>query len=331
MTYQEFKRELFQYIVQQEEAGGKIIRLLEKGYTSDECHMRMIIKCINMSRYGREDTIVQDDYIHVTCDEDSIVSMMYWSVQDCFGKYKTEGWAGVLPDIMSKLQRMGNCREKLQEGVKGYDYYKDRLIIRPINYENNKYELESCIYWKYGDIAMTLYCIVQDSDTDFITLKVTRSITLNWQMTDDAILTNALLNSYEKMPPRLYHTTDLRRRHDLFEGCFMPEDSVEGVHIDIDNQMEGILGYRLTTARNVNGSLAVFYPGVQERLGELMKGDYFIGFTSIHEAVIHPVEVQSAYDIQESIKNINAIFDQEEMLTNKVYRYCREKRELVEV
>ena len=96
------------------------------------------------------------------------------------------------------------------------------------------------------------------------------------------------------------------------------------------NEVDGTLGYRLTTSKSINGAIAIFYPGVKERLGELF-GDYYVGFTSIHEAVIHPVARQSPLCMKESIREINAAFPREEMLTNRVYRYNTWNQELVEV
>ena len=91
--------------------------------------------------------------------------------------------------------------------------------------------------------------------------------------------------------------------------------------VDLENELEGSLGYRLTTTKNINGAVALFYPGVLKRLAQLMGGDYFVGFTSIHEAIIHPAKRQSPENMRESIKDINEVFPKEEMLTNAVYRY----------
>ena len=98
-----------------------------------------------------------------------------------------------------------------------------------------------------------------------------------------------------------------------------------------ENQLEGSLGYRLSTTRGLNGAVALFYPGVQERLAELMGGDYLVGFTSIHEAIIHPAGLQDHENMRESIHDINEVFPRDEMLSSKVFRYYTEKKELVEV
>ena len=67
------------------------------------------------------------------------------------------------------------------------------------------------------------------------------------------------------------------------------------------------------------------------QLTELMGGDYLVGFTSIHEAIIHPAQLQDHENMKESIHDINEVFPRDEMLTNKVFRYYAAQKELIEV
>lgn len=114
----------------------------------------------------------------------------------------------------------------------------------------------------------------------------------------------------------------------------MPGEAAEEApvfQIHPDNEMEGALGYRLTTTRTMNGAVALFYPGVQERLAQLMGGDYHVGFTSIHEAILHPVNRQSPENMRDSIHDINEVFPRDEMLSNEVFRYYTGRKELAVV
>lgn len=331
MTYSEFKGELFKNILELEAVKGKLARLLERGYTSDDRKMQNIIKCINLTSQGRENTILQEDFIHVTWGEGNVMNMLYWNVRDYYEKFQQQGWAGVLPEIVSRLQMISNIDDMAYIELDGYEQVKSKLILRPIQYERNKYELEECIYWMHSDIALVLYQTVYESDTDYMTMKVLREMTGNWKISDDNLLTNALLNTFSQMPPRLYYATDLRQQHGFTDGVFMPDENGDSIKLHLDDEVEGALGYRLTTTRGINGAIALFYPGVQERLAELMDGDFLAGFTSIHEVMLHPVKYQSPGGMKETIQNINAIFELQETLTGKVFRYCRGRKELIEV
>lgn len=334
MTYEEFKGELFRIIMQQEEVKGKKVMLLEKGFTTRDSKMLSMIRYINKVTFGREDNIVRADYIHVVWGEGNIRSMMNWSVREYFDKYKKIGWEGILPDLLIKIQNTGQSMDWLRQDNDGYRHSRERLIIRPINYERNKYELENCIYWRYGEIALTLYGVVSDQEDDYVTTKINRNLVDIWNVSDEVLLTNALHNTCALMPPRLYYCSDLRRKHDRNEGVFMTGEQsgeISLFQVHLDNELEGALGYRLSTTKGINGAIALFYPGVQERLAELMGGDYYVGFTSIHEAIIHPVNRQNPDNMKDSIHDINEVFPREEMLTNRVFQYHVAHKELVEV
>lgn len=335
MTYEEFKGELFRIIMQQEEVPGRRIMLLERGYTSQDSQMLAMIRYINRVTFGREDNVIHGDYIHVVWGNGTIRSMMNWDVREYYERYRVSGWQGVVPVLLTKIQRCGRSTDWLYLGEGGYEKTKEKLIIRPINYLFNQYELEESVYWRCGDIALTLYGIVCDEEDEFMTMKMKREITGAWNRTDAELLTQALQNTERLMPPRLYPSTALKEHYEPGEGAFMPQEcscSLEELlaKLRMTSEMEGSLGYRLTTAKTINGAVAYFYPGVKERLAELM-GDYYIGFTSIHEAIIHPVARQSPDSIRRSIRQINLAFPREEMLTGRIYQYLSGRKELVEV
>ena len=111
----------------------------------------------------------------------------------------------------------------------------------------------------------------------------------------------------------------------------MPEDGKVNIFVDAEDELEGIQGYRLTTVKWVNGAVALFYPCVMKRLAEMLGGDYYVGFTSIHEAVIHPIRYKILNEMKAAILHTNAVCEETEMLTNCVYRYCSVKDMLLEV
>ena len=43
------------------------------------------------------------------------------------------------------------------KNITDYEFIRNRLIVRPINFTDNKYELKDCVYKKIGDIALVLY------------------------------------------------------------------------------------------------------------------------------------------------------------------------------
>lgn len=326
MSYEEFKGELFRIIVQQEEVRGRKIRLLEKGYTTIDPQILSMICYINKIHFGREDTVVNADYIQAVWGDGAVRSIMIWNVQEYFFKYQRGGWREVLTELLKKIQHAGYSRQWLEEGSGNYSRICEKLILRPLNYERNRCELEESIYQRWNDIALTLYGVVYDADDEYMTIKLNRKITDTWGIGEKKIWAKALQNTVASMPPRIYPCSEIDRSPRKEDGHFMdPEARLT------EKGMDDMLGYRLTTVKNINGAIAAFYPGVKERISELLGGDYYIGFTSIHEAVLQPAVTGMAQAMKDAIAEINTIFPQEEMLSNKVYRYCRKSGELEEV
>ena len=136
----------------------------------------------------------------------------------------------------------------------------------------------------------------------------------------------AFMNSSRKMPPRLYLGSDRRPGFPYYEGVFLPDEKGRPTKIAPWNPMEGRTGYLLTTTGRINGATAFFYPGVKDILAEKMRGDYYVVFPSLHEAMIHPVACVNAEEIRTSVQHINAIYGEEEMLSDRVFCYRRNRR-----
>lgn len=288
MTYEEFKKELYRNVCNRVAKEEKRISLFERGSICTETEDLKIVKCINLHWRGKEETVIYEDIIYVDMGNNEMINMLYWQVRPLYERFKQEGWQSVLPEILAKLQETGKSNKC--------------FILRPINLEHNIAELENCIYGQFGDIAIVLYALIYDDGEDYMTMKVNREMTEHWKLSDEVILTNALLNTCVKMPPRIYA-----------------------------DETEGLRGYRVTTTRGLNGSIAFFYPGVREQIAELLGGDFYVGFTGIHEAVVYPVQHKILGEMKATIRQTNAILDEKEMLTNRIYRYLCTRKELVEV
>lgn len=330
MTYEAFKKELYRNVYKQAAVRGKLVKLLEKGTVCTDTELAKAIRLMNLTAACVEEVVVREDILCVVWGNPGHTGILHWKVHPLYESYKREGWQSVLPEIVAKLQREDEITAGIPGGAGDYERNSGRLIVRPLNFGNNREELENCIYWKYGDIALVLYALLYDMDKDFMTMKITKGMLEKWGVSDTETLTNALLNTYAKMPPRLYHGTDIRPSYDLQDGVFMGEKG-NPIEIHSEDEEEGLRGYRLTTTKWLNGAVALFYPGVKERLAQIFQGDYYVGFTSIHEAVLHPVQHKILGEMKAAIQHTNAVFDRREMLTNCVYRYSGTRNELIEV
>ena len=331
MTYDEFKKELCRNVSLQGDYFNRQVRILEEGVVGVDEEEKRLIKRLNLSESGHGGKAVHEDYLYVQWGGSAAPNVNHWKVYSLYEIYLEEGWAGVLSEIIKKPKvfKLYKRDAGIQRG--NYEDNSEHLILRPQNYWQSREDLADCIYWRFGDVALVLYAQLGDIGGEYVTMKIRRFMTENWNVEYERMLINALLNSYSQMPPRLFAIGDVRFFYRKEDGVFMKGETGQEIVIDNDNPEEGKRGYRLTTTNMKNGALAIFYPGVRERLAELLNGDFYVGFTSVHEAVIHPTRTKNPGEMKAAIQHINAVYDEREMLTNKVYRYYAKQEKFVEV
>lgn len=327
MTYEEFKKELFRNVSLQESNYNRRVELLERN-SVDRGQLLQDVPSGLRSNGGK---MVREDYLYVQWDRQNPQTMKRWNIPMLYDRFKQEGWQGILPEITNGFCTVQQWSASNHRKGNGYEKTCRQFILRPLNYKLNREELGDCIYWRFGDIALVLYAQIGDIGKDYVTMKIRRSMTEKWNVTPEKMLMDALFNSYTQMPPRIFLSGDIRFSYDWEEGVFMPGECRDNKMLFPQDTEEGIRGYRLTTTKRQNGAIAIFYPGVQARLAEILKGDYLVGFTSIHEAVIHPVYLKNINEMKAAIRHINTVFDEKDMLTNSIYRYCEKRGKLLEI
>lgn len=216
---------------------------------------------------------------------------------------------------------LNRCREIEKRSPLGhmedYEVIREHLIIRPLNYEKNSKRLEEGVCKVIGDIALTLYVNIGDFDGLYTSSMVPKVVFESWGKSAGEVLRNAEENTYRLFPPRLFNWLEFERFRDENYGVFMeqdPELKLEG----------GSCATFVTTKNQLNGAVVVFLPGVAKRLGELLGTDFYIAFTSMHEAAIHSCEKVYPETIRESLKGLNEEMPSvDDFLSEKVYYYSR--------
>ena len=310
--YKKFKDELFVAILQRVEMEGKNVRILEQECLENEGETLCIV--------WRE-----EDGRHV----------LYWELPVLYSNFQKEGWEGILHEMAYRLRLYGILKKNMDDEtpkllLRRTEAYED-IILRPLNYDYFRNELKDGLYWRFGDIALVLYRMVyKDAGRNFAE-KMNRRMTEQIPDSDNAILTNALFTTYAEMPPALYSEAESVKLSNGKRVRFMNRLKAEAASLGINGEKDGVIGYRLSTVSGTNGAVALFYPGVRQRLAELFGGDYYVGFISVHEAVIYPVRYKRLSAMKAALARGNALCDKKEMLTNNVYRYCRGQNRFVEV
>ena len=96
------------------------------------------------------------------------------------------------------------------------------------------------------------------------------------------------------------------------------------------NLQKDAMGNCLSTSEKTNGAVAVFLPGVAERLSYLLDSDFYMVFTSIHEVMIHNDHCVDPEDLESVLADtIKEATPEEDYLTSRIYQYCRETHRFI--
>lgn len=199
-----------------------------------------------------------------------------------------------------------------------YDTAKSRLFVRLINYDRNADILRDVVHKTLGDIVFTVYAIVDENEFGIVSTKVLKSMVKKWDKNEDDIFNEAIKNTYYLTPPRIYKWEGVLCDESYAGESFMNDEDI----CDLDKSFSGNI---LSTTRKTNGAVAVFLPGVAERIAELLDSDFYMVFTSIHEVMIHstgsgvdPKDLKLV--LQDTLREVTPSSD---YLTEKIYKYNR--------
>lgn len=235
--------------------------------------------------------------------------------------YNEGGESAMIKAVLENIKYalfINDQAESTANSLDTYEGIKDRLIIRPLNYDINKSKLENTLYKKVDDIALTVYAIVIDDRENGIlnTVKIPFNIVETWEgVTPEEVYTNALDNTAKYYNPRLY-TNIFDIENTQFKDCALMENGYTVKELTPDRIA------LLTTDRKTNGAIAAFLPGTLERISKLYgNSDFYVAFTSIHEAMIHKFGSIEPAAIKRNVTETNRIFGDAETLSNAVWLY----------
>ena len=325
MTYDEFKEEFLSLIDDKLEGYKDPIdyTLLERGMEPNETASLERIRETNRKFFGKDYDKLLGDFLVVFNKETSMASRIALTyLHEC---YEQKGWDFVWKIIFKEMDHShAKDIQYITEHIYDYDTIKNRLIIRPLNYSDNSFELREAVYERIGDMALVLYIYIGESkEKGIMSTKATRSNLNTWGVTKDEVMEEAIENSFLRAVPRMY---------DLDTVTFGQQDYSVGAYMSIGAKFELSPTSVFTTYPAASGARSFWYPGVKEKLAEMAGGDYYVSFTSVDDFHIHPIGSMSPRSILQILKDFNKNMNKRnEILTRKLYIYKAKTGKLEEM
>ena len=329
MAYKEFISELQKKLEEKkQELGYNKIVFLADGSTSSDVKELSVIRETNIKYHKTESDVLIGDYIILYQYKDKREQMCRFNCGQLYREYEKDSWAAVWEQILSSINA---SRKFIELGIidllekNEYAPIKVKLFIRPLNFKDHQYELKDHIYRRIGDMVLVLYILASDENDgkrhDVLSIKVPKPSMQAWGIAEEEVWENAMINTYIMAPPRIYLNPMDIVNPPYHRGAFMALNS------DITS-LPPLTVPTVTTTAQINGAIAMFYPGVMKRIAELFGDDYYIAFTGTSEARLHKKGTIQPRSILMRIKQMNKAFDPSEVLSNKVYLYETANQEM---
>ena len=208
--------------------------------------------------------------------------------------------------------------------LRSFEDAKTQIMLKAVNYNRNEKDLEDAIYKQIGDIALTVYFNIGEMKGGTISTKLRKSQIERWNKSEEEIFQLAVNNMMENAEPRIYCWQKM-----IFDLEYEGEEFMNRAdNIELN---KGPLGNCMSTREKSYGATVLFLPGVAERLAELLDGDFYAVFTSVHEVMIHAVETADVDDLKAVLaETLDDMTPEEEVLTKYIYRYDRVNRKFIQ-
>ncbi|MFQ9878392.1 MAG: DUF5688 family protein [Ruminococcus sp.] len=244
--------------------------------------------------------------LYERCMEGSSMESISYSVQDEIEKLKTVGMleGEMTPDSYQKIRKY--------------------LFVKPLNKKAHSLELEDAVHKDVGDIACVLYMMLSNTN-EYFCVKIKNQHLKQWKMTKEAVMEEALKNTCQMTPPFIY--TNGKNKSG---GSFMDNGAF------CLSKSDKVMGVQLCTNAKENGAVSVFFPGVLQRLAQLMESDLYILFTSRNESSIYSANESNLEDIKTELNEMvieyrnamvfkcrNGMVFEENSLSEELYYYSR--------
>lgn len=257
------------------------------------------------------DKIQGDSYLGIRIDRQDGMASPVLNLEPHFKDMKTfKPYEKVVSDILEKAEMVLRDMPQITlDDLNDYSQLKDNLIMQVISVKGNEERLADMPHERMEDMAV-VYRVMMDSpyrggEMSFL---VTNSIMQSYGVTQEQLHEDATAN----MLPRSSFRPLFNVLADMSQG-FANEPMVEP-----DNAL-----YVATNDKSMYGAGVIALPDFMEEVGEIMKSNYFVLPSSIHEVLLLKDDGHTDYhDLLNMVTAINATEVQpQDRLTDNVYHY----------
>lgn len=191
-----------------------------------------------------------------------------------------------------------------------WGWASERIVFRIVSLELNREYIKNVPHVPYLDLAVVFYCRLDETELGEASIPVFNSHLRMWGITVEELHATAVENTPKMLPPEIQSMGEILKD---FMGA------------ELTGELNPPM-YVLSNRRKSFGSACILYQGVLAGFADRMGTDLFILPSSLHEVLLIPAEKGAdARMLDQMVQDVNAgELQQEEILSDHVYRYSRE-------
>lgn len=255
-----------------------------EGIVPENKIVRHFVRLVNKESSGEEDDLdlPREDYLFCLDRPDMPMGRVeIISIRQLYQDAQTDGFEKAVARIKEKRNDDFVFRDAFRNR-KEYEGVKDTLVIEPRNYWKYAKDLETCLFRLVGDVALVLYQFIGyfDKKKQFTSSKIRLPEIEKWGMLDkrEQIFEDALRNTAELFPACVY---DFKTGNEV---DFLKTENLTLRDIEAPFPLKNVV--MLSTMPSVNGAIALFYPGVIEKMMKIMKRPFLAVFMNTTDVMI---------------------------------------------
>lgn len=247
-------------------------------------------------------------------------------IEDAYEHYlKGDTPEEIMQDLALAVEQSWDMEVPLTDISMEYDSIKDKLAFQLVDGCENKERLKTCVHTKLGNDLAMIYYIEMTQESSFMRAVISNDMAEEYNYDIKQLKADAHTNMEKMHPAQLFSPSSMMMEM-MMEGH--PTNLLAVPEMVLDDRL-----YVLTNEKSIYGASTIMYDGIQEKLGNMFQGNYYVIPSSTQELMIVPANGgHDARELLGILKDANEKFvEPEEFLSNRLFMYDRGEKLLAEV
>ena len=251
---------------------------------------------------------------------------------ELYEKGKQMDW--IIEDLVELYEEIRQEKSWDYERMLSFEGVKDRIIFRLINTEKNKELLLDVPHKKFLDLSL-VFAVLVEADNDGTAVMLIKDLHMRqWKVTKEQLWNAAKENTKRLLPAECFGMNFAV--YELLSRSTQGEHDRENLlrrtwHIHEELELpEKDKMYVLSNKLKNYGAACIAYPYILDMLAGVLKENFYVLPSSVHEVIIVPESSQIRQsELERMVREINETqVPEEEILSNHAYFYYAQEGKL---